>query len=697
MARTRFWDQHDDAFAGPRDFAALASAPDDPKEATIGGTSARDTLNGTAGADTISGGEAGDTIRGGGGNDTLYGFGPSDRTGSGDLITATLIASGLGRTVFAGSAPGDPNRMFVIEQDTGQINIVNLNNNTVLPTPFLDIDGIVSSGGEQGLLGMAFHPDYATNGKYYVFTNRASDGDIEVWQYTRGSNPDVSGTTRELVIRIEHSSASNHNGGWMGFGPDGYLYLAVGDGGGTGDTNNDAQNINSLLGKILRIDVNGDDFGGDATRNYAIPDDNPFVGVNGADEVFAYGLRNPWRMSFDPLTGDVYIGDVGQGEREEINFVPAGELSGANFGWHVMEGTLVYDDDTPGNPPPNSPLFTDPIFDYPHDASGGFAVTGGYVIRGGGSGGQGLYIFADYGTDNIWTLSAHEGGYTDLVLRNSQIVVNGGDLDNIASFAVDGSGRLYAVGLDGDLHRLSFNAGAGDGADTIDGGAGNDRLWGGRGDDVLIGGQGADNLRGGDGYDTARYTGSSVGVRVALNGSQGAGGDGAGDVLTGVEALIGSAANDQLTGSGANNLLSGENGADRLNGGSGNDFVVGGAGADRLIGAAGQDALGGGAGADAFVFSTPLSEGNADLITDFTSVDVIQLAHNVFSGLAVGNLAAAAFRVGAAAQDANDRIIYNAATGALFFDPDGSGTQAQVRFATLSGTHTLTAQDFAVI
>jgi glucose/arabinose dehydrogenase len=698
MARKLIWDHDDaDSFAEIGIAAPLASARPDPMALTIGGNSARNTLNGTNAADTISGGEAGDVINGGGGNDTLYGFGASDRTGGG-LIDATLIASGLGRAVFAGSAPGDPNRLFVLEQDTGRINIVNANTGAVQSPPFLDIDGL-ATGGEQGLLGMAFRPDYATSGKFFVYTNR-TDGDIEVWEYTRGSNPNVSDTTRQLVLRIEHSSAGNHNGGWMAFGPDGYLYLAVGDGGGSGDTNNDAQRFDTLLGKILRIDVMSDDFAGDPDRNYAIPDDNPFVGVSGAaGEIFAYGLRNPWRMSFDSATGDAYIGDVGQGLWEEINYIRAGELSGVNFGWHVKEGSHVYDGGTLGNPNPNDPSLTDPIYEYGHNNGpfGGFAVTGGYVIRGSSVGGQGLYIFADYATDNIWTLAAREGGFTDLVRRNDQIVVNGGDLDNIASFAIDGSGRIYAVGLDGELHRLTFNAGAGDGHDTINGGAGNDRIWGGWGDDRLTGGPGADTLRGGGGADTAIYTGSSTGVRVFLDGSAGAGGDGQGDVLIDVENLVGSARNDQLTGNGGANVLNGANGVDRLVGGSGADWLVGGAGDDRLIGGGGQDLLSGGSGADAFVFSAGLSAGNVDTIGDFGSSDFIHLAHNAFGGLTAGKLAASAFRVGAAAGDANDRIIYNATTGDLFFDNDGNGAHAQVRFATLLGSPTLTAQDFLVI
>lgn len=785
MARNRIWTDKS-SILDEVDFSpALAMTAPGPKALRVPGTSGPDTLNGTPSGDVISGGEAGDVLNGGDGRDTIYGFGVSDRTGGGGLINATLVAAGLDDTVFAASPPGDPNRLFIVEQHTGQIKILNLNTGVINATPFLDIDGL-ATGGEQGLLGLAFHPDYATNGLYYAFTN-APNGDIEIWEYTRGGNADVSSTARELVIRIDHSEAGNHNGGWMEFGPDGYLYIAVGDGGGGGDTDNDAQNLDSLLGKILRIDVDGDDFPGNASRNYSIPSDNPFVGVDGADEVFAYGLRNPWRCSFDPDTGDLIIADVGQGQWEEINFLAAGDLSGVNFGWHVMEGSHVYDDDTPGNPAPGDPILTDPIYEYGHNGGpfGGFVVTGGYVIRGPDAGAQGLYIFTDFATNNIWTIAAREDGFSDLVRRNDQIVVDAGDLDDIASFAVDGSGRLYAIGLDGDIHRLTFNAGAGDAADTIDGGAGNDRLYGGWGDDLLTGGVGADTLDGGDGADTARYVNSSAAVIVNLGGAIG-GGDARNDTFSSIENVTGSAFGDQLGGDGGANVLDGGGGddtligaggadtliggdgvdtanyvhasvgltinlasgtgsggeaagdvlqqienlfggsgddiftgnalANRLQAANGNDALVGGAGADvlvggrgldnlfgglgtdTLIGGLGQDTLGGGAAADIFLFDAPLALKNADIISDFgNGDDVIHLASSVFAGVATGNLAAGAFRNGTAATQSNDRVIYNAATGELFFDVDGVGGQAQVRFATLTGAPTLSAADFVVV
>ncbi|MGQ0533654.1 MAG: PQQ-dependent sugar dehydrogenase, partial [Caulobacteraceae bacterium] len=627
----------------------------------INGTPGRDLLTGTADADVISGGEGGDTINGGGGADIIYGFGASDVGGGAGAIDATLIAAGLFNPVFAASPPGDPNRFFIIEQHRGTIRILDLSSNQMLATPFLDIaDNELGASGEEGLLGLAFHPSYASNGLYYIYVTNAA-GNNEIWQYTRGANPDVSSTTRQLVITINHPGQSNHNGGWIAFGPDGYLYVATGDGGGGGDPGNNAQNTNSLLGKILRIDVNSDGFPTDAGRNYAIPGDNPYVGVAGADEVFAIGLRNPWRPSFDTATGDMLIADVGQGAREEINFVPAGTLAGRNFGWVVWEGTQIYDDTRSGNPPANSPLFTHPIHDYGHGSGPeqGFSVTGGYVIRGPDAGGQGLYVFADFITGNFWTLRATAGGAEDVARRNDQLVVNGGDFDQIASFALDGQGRLYGVGLDGQIHRLTFNAGAGDVGDVLYGGDGGDEIYGGLGADTITGGSGADTIGAGAGNDTINYNfGDGV---DAIDGGAGtdtivtqghAGGEtldviwngsaftafkggavvsveqaiadmGAGvdwlrhhnstlavsiNLATGaasgflsianIENAWGSAFNDTLTGSSVATILRGGAGDDAIDGGAGNDTIVGDDGADAINGGDDADSIYGLSGAD---------------------------------------------------------------------------------------------------
>ena len=298
------------------------------------------------------------------------------------------------------------------------------------------------------------------------------------------------------VITIPHPVNSNHNGGCMAFGPDGNLYIATGDGGGANDPNGNGQNLNSLLGKILRIDVNGDDFPADPTRNYAIPGGNPFAGATpGADEIWDYGLRNPWRISFDSATGDLYIGDVGQGAREEINFEPAGGNGGFNYGWDFREGRIP----TPGSPPP-PPGFTptDPVFDYPHPF--GQSITGGYVYHGPAAGLQGGYFFADFVSGRLMTLRVHNGQAQGFIDHTAH--VTGAALGGISSFGTDNAGHLYVVTLSGNIYRLNPGVAAGDGADRLDGGAGNDRLFGGMRNDVLIGGTGNDVLTGGPDADT---------------------------------------------------------------------------------------------------------------------------------------------------------------------------------------------------
>ncbi|MCZ6816143.1 MAG: PQQ-dependent sugar dehydrogenase, partial [Planctomycetota bacterium] len=281
-------------------------------------------------------------------------------------VTAARIATGLNRPVFVTSPAGDVDRLFVVEQHTGRIRIISLGDGTINGTAFLTVTGL-ATGNEQGLLGLAFHPDYAANGFLYVnFT--ANDGTTHIRRYTASSDPNLADPASALTILTYSQPQSNHNGGWLGFGPDGYLYIATGDGGGgndndtghTASTGNAQDVMDNLLGKILRLDVNGDDFPIDANRNYAIPPDNPFVGVAGDDEIWAYGLRNPWRASFDRRTGDFYIGDVGQREREEINVLPGSSIGGENYGWRLREGMIA----TPNVGGARPPGAIDPIFDY---------------------------------------------------------------------------------------------------------------------------------------------------------------------------------------------------------------------------------------------------------------------------------------------------------------------------------------------
>ena len=236
--------------------------------------------------------------------------------------------------VFLTHAPGDQSRLFVLEK-AGRILVIKDGN--LLAEPFLDLIALVHSGeNEQGLLGLAFHPDYQTNGLFYVNYIRDDDpGTVEnetvIARYAVSADPDVADPDSGQTVMIVAQPRRNHNGGWIGFSPDGYLYLAFGDGGGGNDPFQNAQNLDSLLGKLLRIDINCDGFPADPDRNYGIPPDNPFVGVAGADEIWAYGLRNPWQCSFDP-DGNLYIGDVGQASREELNFQPASSPGGEIHG-----------------------------------------------------------------------------------------------------------------------------------------------------------------------------------------------------------------------------------------------------------------------------------------------------------------------------------------------------------------------------
>ena len=570
-----------------------------------------DAVSGGGGDDRISGGGGSDVLVGGDGADVLWGFGPADGDPAAGTITAVRVASGLSNPLFAASPPGRPDELFVIEQNTGRILILDLTTGAVLPTPFLDIPASeMSTGGERGLLGLAFHPDYANNGKFYVNLTNAA-GDTEIREYTRSAtDPNVANPTGRLILTFDQPF-ENHNGGWLGFGPDGYLYIASGDGGSGGDPDNHAQNINSLLGKILRIDVNSDGFPNDPTRNYAIPPGNPFVGVNGADEVWAYGLRNPWRMSFDS-NGDLYVGDVGQNAREEINHVPAGTGAGMNFGWRRFEGDTVFAPNTP------APGAVPPLLAY--GRTQGQSVTGGYVYHGPG-GAQDLYFFGDFVSGALWTVRVVDGRPVDFLQRNAQLAVDAGTVNLIASFAVDGRGRLYVIGLDGEIHRLTPSASAADGPDALYGGAGDDIILGGAGDDRLFGEDGSDTLYGGIGADALSggaqrdvlfgQAGDDVLVGEAgddaLTGGDGAdrlyGGDGL-DVLVGeagADALLGEAGDDQLHGGAGADAIAGGDGADSLFGGDGDDVIVAGAGADGVVGGAGNDALYGGLDADVLI------------------------------------------------------------------------------------------------
>jgi hypothetical protein len=304
-------------------------------------------------------------------------------------------------------------------------------------------------------------------------------GDTEVRRYR--VSPDnanlADAASRTGVLAIDQPAGlSNHKAGWMGFGEDGYLYVAVGDGGGGGDPLETGQNINDLLGNILRIDIRGDSFT-DPARNYAVPADNPFVGRAGADEVFAFGLRNPWRNSFDRWLGDFYIADVGQNLWEEINL----GRRGANYGWDVREGPAPFEAGTL-----TGGAADEPIHVYGRDV--GSSVTGGYVYRGPSEGLQGRYFFADFPTGRMFTLH-FDGAAWVREDRTGQIVTDVGAINLPSSFGEDGRGDLYVVDLDGDVFRLTPIVVSGDQGNVINGGGGADVLFGGSGHDTLQGGR----------------------------------------------------------------------------------------------------------------------------------------------------------------------------------------------------------------
>lgn len=355
--------------------------------------------------------------------------------------TTIRVANAMGKPVFVTHAPGDYQRLFVVDQ-TGRIWMLR---NGELPTSaFLDVSAISSDAFEQGLLGLAFHPNYSVNGRFFIYYTD-NLGDIVVARYTVSANPDVSDTSPEVVLRIDHPAGTQtHNGGWIGFGPyDGYLYIAVGDGGSFSVLSTNAQDITeNLMGKILRIDVDGDDFLADPQRNYAIPLDNPFVGVEGDDEIWAYGLRNPWRCAFDSETGDFYIADVGHSNWEEINFEAAGSNGGRNYGWKCMEGMHCT---TYGGCACPSPDLTSPIYEYGHSTNPPrCSITGGEVYRGCAIPElHGAYFFADFCSSEIWSF-LYNGTVTELQNRTLDFEPPGNlSIGNTSSFGRDAAGELY--------------------------------------------------------------------------------------------------------------------------------------------------------------------------------------------------------------------------------------------------------------
>jgi glucose/arabinose dehydrogenase len=381
--------------------------------------------------------------------------------------------------LYVTHAPGDRDHLFVAER-AGRVRVLDLQTNEFLSEPLLDVGGQIYTQGEGGLLGLTFHPNFQENGQFFVYVSddefaAGFDHASYVRRYeVQDANPLAADMTTEATVLRFNQPQGNHNAGWIDFSPvDGYLYISSGDGGngndlGTNHTQDigNAQDISdNWLGKMLRVDVNGDDFPNDDQRNYAVPPDNPFVDATGDDEIFAYGLRNPFRDGFDRANGDLYIGDVGQNNWEEIDFLPANSSGGQNFGWRLREGleaTPTPPNSPVGGPPPADNV--DPIHVYGHVGApnGGNSVTGGTVYRGPVAELQGKYLFADFGSNQIWSFH-HDGTAVNdfenitAALRPPNTAVGG-----IVAFGEDAIGNVYIVEIGGRIWRITGDAAIGD-------------------------------------------------------------------------------------------------------------------------------------------------------------------------------------------------------------------------------------------
>ena len=359
-------------------------------------------------------------------------------------LRTTAVATGLEGPVLVTSPQGEVDRFFVVEQ-AGRIRIVQ--DGVLIAEPFLDVTDRVHYAGERGLLGLAFHPSYADNGRFFVnYTDTSSNTVIAEFLVSEDANR-ADPESEEPLMAIDQPFI-NHNGGMLAFGADGYLYLGTGDGGGLGDPGDRAQDLSTLLGKMLRIDVDG-------AGPYEIPEDNPFVGTGFLEEIWATGLRNPWRFSVDRETGDLYIADVGQAIWEEVSFEPFGIDGGRNYGWRLKEGTHCY------SPPVDcdDPGLTDPVYEYPHGGNPySCSITGGYVYRGPTLPElDGVYLFADYCSARVWSFRMAGDTATELAEHTDELAPGGDDeLASISSFGEDGVGEVYVCDLfGGEVYRIS--------------------------------------------------------------------------------------------------------------------------------------------------------------------------------------------------------------------------------------------------
>ncbi len=348
------------------------------------------------------------------------------------IALAPIITSGLRQPLFLTHAGDGSGRLFVVEQ-TGRVRIYA--EGRLRETPFLDVSDLLSFGGERGLLGLAFHPDYRTTGRLFVNYSRESDGATIVAEHRVSSDPDLAEPEGRILLVVEQPYG-NHNGGMLAFGPDGYLYIGMGDGGAGGDPGNRGQQRKELLGKVLRLDVDGG-------RPYAIPRDNPFVNGGGRPEIFAYGFRNPWRFSFDRRTGRLWAADVGQDAYEEVSLV----RRGGNYGWRIMEGAHCFEPST-GCPRGGLEL---PAVEYAHSGSR-CSITGGYVYRGTDVPElRGRYLFGDYCSGEIF--GVHEEEVAEGRTVDQPPVLLHTDL-RISSFGEDERGELYVVDHAGGVYQI---------------------------------------------------------------------------------------------------------------------------------------------------------------------------------------------------------------------------------------------------
>ena len=378
-------------------------------------------------------------------------------------LSSVLIADGYKKPVFITSSPNNAKLLYIVEQ-AGLIKIIN--DGKKLSRPFFDINKRVVNpnrpGDERGLLGFAFHPNHTNNGKFYI-NYMDNDGNTIISEFSTNSELRADHKSERIILKLKQPYG-NHNGGDIQFGPDGYLYISIGDGGKAGDPLNAGQDLSSLFGKIIRIDIE--------QKPYGIPKSNPFFGQKDKrEEIWAWGLRNVWRFSFDKQTGDKYLADVGQNKWEEVNFEPASSKGGLNYGWRIMEANHCYD------PKENCPTegLIKPIIEYPNDANHpafafriieelsfsetdveGCSVTGGYVYRGQKiKSMQGQYIFGDYCSGNIWTLKVVNGKAINFKNRTEEINIGGGEFTTyISSFGQDSDGEIYIIDYNGGIYKL---------------------------------------------------------------------------------------------------------------------------------------------------------------------------------------------------------------------------------------------------